>query len=90
MTRFTAGTEYATRSACDHNCIYRYLIVRRTDKSAWISEVVNGVASGEVVRKAIKPSYDNTCEVIRLESYSMAPILNADRLSENVKADWQR
>jgi len=37
IKKFEVGKEYSCRSICDSNCIFRYTIVSRTDKTVVIS-----------------------------------------------------
>lgn len=74
-TKFEAGRTYYTRSVCDHECIFRFEVVRRTARSVWI---VEPGSSKPPARKAI--SVWQGVETIKPHgSYSMAPILSADR-----------
>lgn len=72
--KFVVGKVYSTRSSCNHDCIYSYEILRRTDKSVWIkSEVGRGVIRRSVkVRAGVEYIYPEG-------RYSMAPVINADR-----------
>lgn len=45
MTQFQIGRTYSARSACDHNCIFAFTIIARTEKTVtfecpvqWLSE----------------------------------------------------
>lgn len=71
--KFEQGKHYYTRSACQHDCIFAYTIERRTAKSA----VIVG-KDGKSQRKKIYDMGDGI-ERISLGSYSMAPVLTADR-----------
>lgn len=66
--QFEIGKTYATRSACDHNCIIRVAIVSRTKKTV-------KTADGKTFRVAI---YDNAEFIRPWGNYSMAPIVNAN------------
>lgn len=83
--RFVVGQVYATRSVCDYDCIFRWYVVKRTDKSVWIRSVrSNGDGSytpyGGVTRRAISRNYGGDAELIYPSGkYSMCPILTADK-----------
>lgn len=78
---FKVGSIYATRSACDYDCIFRWRIVRRTAKSVAIVPVdCNGKAKGEPTLRRIGTNYEGTAEMIYPSGrYSMCPILTADK-----------
>ena len=76
---FQPGRYYFCRSVCDHSCVWVYRVVRRTAKSVWISEVRNGIES-KPARKAISHwRGEEQCKPSG--SYSMAPILGAERVA---------
>ena len=68
---FAVGTTYATRSACDHNCIFSLSVVARTAKTVTWS---NGK------RCKIK-AHDGVETCLPMGSYSMAPMFRSDRLA---------
>lgn len=75
--KFETGKTYTTRSACDHECIFSYTIVRRTEKSVWITGVIG--CKGKPVRRSIKISDIDGSEFIFPEGqYSMCPVLRAE------------
>ena len=76
--KFNTNQTYSTRSVCDHNCIWHYLVTKRTNASVWIQELNDlGEPTGEVIRKKIEEWEGN--EVIRPQGvFSMAPILRSD------------
>ncbi len=71
--KFTPGVTYETRSACDHNCIFRHKVLTRTAKTVTIDNV-----NGGTVRRKIS-MWDGNETIFPLGRYSMAPILNAGR-----------
>ena len=74
-TKFEIGT-YETRSLCDHECVFQYEIVRRTEKSIW----VRPVGGHKVTRRGVFTSIDGTTEKCFPEGkYWMCPVLSADR-----------
>lgn len=79
MLKFETGKTYFTRSTCDHDCIFKFKIERRTAKSVWIKDD----HTGEIVRKSISIWYDGSKESFKPHgSYSMAAIICADK-------EWQ-
>ena len=70
MRKFEIGKTYTTRSACDHNCIFRHEILNRTVKMVTIK------VHGEIVRRKIH-IYDGNEMISPYDTYSMAPVLNA-------------
>ena len=66
---FKAGSTYSTRSVCDHNCIFSIEVVSRTAKTL-------RTADGKTLRISI---YDGVEQVKPCGSYSMAPIISADK-----------
>lgn len=72
MTKFEVGKNYSTRSLCDHDCIFRFEVVGRTEKTVRIKY------HGEIKSRKVHQRGDS--EVIYpLGSYSMAPTLDAAR-----------
>jgi hypothetical protein len=67
MNSFQTGQTYATRSICDHNCIVRVTIARRTAKTIVTTE-------GKTLR--ISPSYQGE-SVKPWGSASMCPMITA-------------
>ena len=70
MNTFQAGKTYATRSICDHNCIIRVTVTKRTAKTITTSE-------GKTLRIG---EYDGIEQVKPWGSYSMAPTICASDL----------
>ena len=70
MTAFETGKTYATRSACDHNCIIRVTVASRTAKTIKTAE-------GKTLKVSV---FDGVEQVKPWGSYSMAPIVGADKL----------
>ena len=72
--KFAAGRTYRTRSACDHNCIYGFVVVRRSAASVWVR------AEGETEVKRRKITIYRGVETIMPHGrHSMAPVISADR-----------
>ena len=73
-TRFLIHNTYSTRSSCNHECVYTFKIIKRTEKNVWIIEA----GEKEIIRRKII-----MCEGIEtifpLGKYSMAPVLRANK-----------
>lgn len=67
MSKFQVGQTYATRSVCDHDCIIRVTVARRTAKTITTD-------AGKTLRVS---EYDGAEQVKPWGSYSMAPIVSA-------------
>lgn len=74
VIKFTAGRTYRTRSACDHNCIYGFVIIRRSAASVWIIEE----GETKVTRRKITV-YLGVETIMPHGRHSMAPVISADR-----------
>lgn len=72
MIKFEVGKTYATRSICDHDCIYTIEVIKRTDKTITYKEY-------DTVRRA-KIRFNDDYEYIRVGNYSMAPNFSAKGL----------
>lgn len=67
---FTIGETVATRSACDHDCIFRFEVVARTAKFVTLHD------GHQTYRVGIKIWNDQE-SAMPFGSYSMAPIVRA-------------
>lgn len=70
--KFEAGRTYGTRSACDHDCIFRFTVERRTESSVWVSQ------HGEAAKRRKISVYHGVEQIMPYGSYSMAAVLSAD------------
>ena len=77
MVKFEKGKIYATRSICDHNCVFSFKIIKRTDKSVYIQE-----RDGTIARKGLTV-YNGVEQFFPYGRYSMAAIISAD------SPDWR-
>jgi hypothetical protein len=73
MSKFEAGKTYFTRSACDHNCIFKVAVVSRTAKT------IRASVDGEAPRTLRISLYRDVEQVMPKGNYSMAPIVGADK-----------
>ena len=74
MKKFEVGKLYSTRSICDHECIWEYVVIARTAKTITLKDTM----TGEVLKRRIIQGLSewNNCEcVYPLGKYSMCPIL---------------
>lgn len=71
MSTFTVGKTYSTRSACDHECIYSFVILARTPKSVTVE------VHGRRVSRRIFADYAGAEAFRPFGSYSMAPVIRA-------------
>lgn len=69
---FQIGKTYATRSACDHDCIFAFTILARSAKSVTVE------VHGATVRRGVK-EYEGVEQFKPFGSYSMAGIISADK-----------
>ena len=74
MKRFKAGVTYSTRSADDHECVYKYKCVATTENSIWIETTTDGV-------KQVKIHIDSMGDEFAYpdDLYFMCPIIRAER-----------
>ena len=82
MSKFETGKIYYCRSACDYNCVWNFIVERRSDSSIWIRDVDGNKPA---IRRSIK-NWSNVETCLPLGSYSMAPMLSADRVRETEEA----
>lgn len=83
LSKFQPGQIYATRSICDHNCIYRFKVTRRTAKTIYfVSCTPAGTAHAHEKERSrrIKVNSDGIERIMPHGSYSMAAVLAADDL----------
>lgn len=75
--KFQVGNTYGTRSICDSNCVFSFKVLRRTEKT--ITVYCNTYNKEKNLR--VSEGYMNsTVEQVKpLGSYSMAPIVTADK-----------
>ena len=78
MKRFEVGNEYSMRSACDHNCVWTYTVIDRTEHTITITD-------GDKIQKCRiskrTSEYRDAETVLPLCRYSMCPMLSADNAS---------
>ena len=72
MKAFEVGKTYATRSICDHDCIYSFTILSRTAKQVTVD------VHGKTVRRGLSVA-DGVEQFKPFGSYSMCAIISADK-----------
>jgi hypothetical protein len=77
ITKFEVGKTYATRSACDYDCIFDFEILDRTEKSVKVKVFV------EIKTRRIN-MYNNVEQFLPHGRYSMCAIIRADMEMKNV------
>jgi hypothetical protein len=76
MTAFQVGRTYFDRSACDHECIFRFTITGRTAKT-----VSYTTREGKVQRRGVTV-WDGVEQFLPFGRYSMCAIVRADKVTE--------
>lgn len=76
MEQFITGKTYATRSICNHDCVFKFTIERRSKNSVWIDPYKNG----NIVRRKLT-TWEGKEMFYPLGRYSMAPIIRADDMA---------
>lgn len=75
--KFNVNQVYSTRSIGDHDCIFHYLIVKRTETSVWIQPLNQwGEVQDSISRKKIS-LYEGEETIYPEGKYSMCPVLGA-------------
>ena len=77
ITRFEAGKTYNARSICDHECVWIFEIVRRTEKSVWVKGCKR---DGEIVRRRVQV-WNGHESFKPFGVYSMSPTCMAENCS---------
>jgi hypothetical protein len=73
MKTFEVGKTYATRSICDHDCIFRFTILARTAKT------ITTNVHGKTVRRGLT-IFEGVEQFKPFGNYSMCVIVGADDL----------
>lgn len=73
-TKFIVGRKYYMRSACNYDCMWKYTVVDRTAKTVTLED-----DNGKMIKCRLS-EYDGAERCKPLGSYSMAPVLRADKL----------
>lgn len=73
MTQFQVGKTYATRSICDHDTIFSFVVLSRTAKSVFVN------VHGKMVRRGLSV-WEGVEQFKPFGNYSMCAIIRADDL----------
>lgn len=76
MKTFEIGKNYSMRSACDYNCIWTYTVIARTAQTITLSD---GKETKKCRISKQYSEYNKAETVFPLGSYSMCPILTAEK-----------
>lgn len=74
MKTFEVGKTYWTRSICDSDCIFRFTILKRTEKTVWIKY------HDKTKARRVYTNYDGNEAIDPHGRYSMSPVLSADKV----------
>lgn len=76
IKKFKVGKSYFCRSACNHDCVWTFKVMKRTEKTV----VLCGSFTDGKKQKSFRISSDNLTEwCMPLGRFSMAPVLFASR-----------
>jgi hypothetical protein len=72
MRKFTDSQQLSSRSICDHNCIFRGVVIKRTAKTVTVTTAMKGV-------KRCKVHFDSNGDefIFPFGQYSMSPVFRA-------------
>lgn len=76
MEKFIIGKSYSCRSIGDHDCVFEYTVLSRTDKTVTIS----GDCIERKPRRRKIYTDQNGEYILPLGDYSFAPVLRSDRV----------
>lgn len=72
-TKFEVGQTYSTRSACDHECVFSFTVVKRTAKFMTVTDKF-----GKQTRCGVM-NFDGVERAFPMGRYSMAPQISSDQ-----------
>lgn len=75
MKKFEIGKTYSMRSICDHNCIWEYTVIARTEKTITIMDEDEKIQKCRINKSATE--YLKAETIYPLGHYSMCPSLTA-------------
>lgn len=73
MSKFEVGHSYSATSACDHECVWTFEVIKRTAKFITLRE-----NSGEIRRVGVR-THDDHEYASPFGTYSMAPVIVSGR-----------
>lgn len=74
--QFQTSKIYSMRSACNHDAVWTFEVLRRTAKTVWLKDLVSGETRQCRVTASLCGGYE-MC--LPLGRYSMAPVLTAEK-----------
>lgn len=75
MKNFEINKTYECRSACDHDCVWRYTVIARTAATITVKDEYNTVKKLRINKESSERRNRET--VYPLGRYSMCPVLSA-------------
>ena len=75
MKAFEIGKEYSMKSACDHNCVWTFKVISRTEKTVKITDGKE-TKTCKIIAKVSE--WAGAESVYPFGRYSMAPVLRAE------------
>lgn len=81
MEKFIVGKTYNCRSICDHNCVWNFTVISRTEKKITLQDEDGKVFVKGIQQKASVHFNCETCEP--LGHYSMCPSLWANNIRKD-------
>jgi hypothetical protein len=74
IAKFEVGNTYTVRSICDYDCVFKFEVVKRTEKTVWLS------AHGKIRARRVR-IWDGVEACDPHGRYSMSPVLTADKVA---------
>ena len=75
MRKFEIGNTYKMRSICNHDCIWTYTVINRTDCTVTLADEQGKTSKHRISKRA--SAWNNAETVFPLGQYSMCPSLVA-------------
>jgi hypothetical protein len=85
IKKFEVGKTYFCRSSCNHECIWKFKVLSRTEKTVQIEEQGFAKEAKQNIYGNFRicfSKYDEAEMVYPLGRYSMAPILSAENITK--------
>ena len=76
MKKFEVGKIYKITSVVNHECVWSFKILKRTEKTVTIEESFEGVKTCRISKNISE--YNNAETIYPFGKYSMCPVLSAD------------
>lgn len=82
--KFTVGDAFSCRSVCDHNCVWTFIVTKRTAKTITVCEMNDDGSVRSAGPSTFRITVWQGVETVKPHgSFSMAPILAADKKVAN-------